>query len=259
MHSAQCWEWTVEERVSEVSAPLGFCEYVVHLPGNRLLCGHNPYNRAPSHQLCRNTVPKIQWPDKSIGFCLLFRLCQILVSWLQIKLSPQTHFLSGGPLLSSVQSLQSFTWLCPLPSDCVKAAPLVRVFQQNFHLGCQDPVSFLQVNWKKGRMCPLGFFFFSWRTPCAYCSSLWKHTKIEVPLFGVFWKGVFQAFSALCPSTHDSRGRGDGSLRYKPPCLWVIFGQQCLRTTQVWRGSYLLIGRGHLGIRTLNHHQYVTS
>lgn len=54
---------------------------------------------------------------------------------------------------------------------------------------------------------------------------------------------------------HDPQGRRDGGLGYKSLCLWVIFEQEYLHTREVWRGSYLLIDRGHLGIRTPSYHK----
>lgn len=91
-------------------------------------------------------------------FDLWFTLCQIIVSWLQIILSPQKHCLLQTPPFFSLKSILYFVQLSLIPLECVKTAPLVSVFQQSFHLGCQDSVSFVQLNGERREDVVSGLF-----------------------------------------------------------------------------------------------------
>lgn len=113
---------------------------------------------------------------RELIFDLLFGFCQIIVSWLQIILSPQKHCLLQMPLFFfSLKSILYFAQPSRIRIEYVKTAPLVWVCQQSFHLGCQDSVSLLQWNWRKKGGCVLWALFLQGPS-CSALSSLCKCT-----------------------------------------------------------------------------------
>lgn len=126
----------------------------MHLPRSWLLCSHPSIHQGVGTQFsrCRDLT-------RELIFDSLFRLCQIIVSWLQIKLLPWKHFLFQMPPFFSLKSVLYVAWPSPVPLECVKTAPFGKSISTRLSSGlsrfCQCPTGELE---KEGRMYPLGFF-----------------------------------------------------------------------------------------------------
>lgn len=144
-----CWQWTWERELSKVPSSSEILS-MLRASSWQLVA---TYSRFINYGLSTQ-FPRFSDLTRKLIFDFLFRVCQMIVSWLRIKLTTEAFSCPREALALTAMHLA-----VPSPLGLAENGPFGQCLpQQRFHWGCRASVGFLQLTWRNKGGCTLRAF-----------------------------------------------------------------------------------------------------